>query len=782
MRGYVSLAPTPGLRLDNATYGLAAGDIDGDGRTELVVLGPEMPWLGLISYFEYGDLGAAWSGRGPSQLISPWFVVGTVPGGWELHASDTFSTADVDGDGVPEVVVYQPASGYLGVLAWQSSGLAVRWGAQLIPQLGMVSTSCSLTAADVDGDGMDELFVYDSTSKSVAVLKWQDGAMVAIWQIQGTIPGGLDIETYDRFFAARLNLGGPAECDAIVAFSAYDGYLVALGWDGDAKRIQICGQPTHLTIGGATTWTLSPDDHLIAGDADGDGWDEIFACDAAGANSAVIDWTGTEFTVVASAAPAQAASPDTVLVADLAGTGRKFAVLVSQGTTTLITLLGLADTQIQVEQTSLPNSQPGLSGSPIFTVGDVDGDGREEIVGLSAADQSVGVYAWAQHLLPTPTLSAAAAVPGFNPPLIAAAPPTAFTPFTPAQAEIYAQVGPSLLPPTGADVRGQYSNQNNENNFGAWASQLEQANAGAPGWTWLAGYQAADVKAVLPVLAQECGAVSTTYGFYNAMFQAMQVVKTQQDADLQHCIGVVEATTTPPATSPIFYWMAGIFDACLWGAAAVPGLNAFAIPLAMLASLGGTVFGAANSTPPTSVDYSGFSQQIDNNYVQSSVALSAQTQTVVDDPAKLALLGTLLQASWRVDLNSLPDLISHGSAASRIAFYQLILPITFQIAIYRDSDDDYPTQKFTEYFPLPVTSTESLGSPANAFIALPSAQTNGNYDVYLLYRGSNPSALIYPGTELTTDLFSTLGIAQSDLFCGGWNIPTTNGYDFHSGL
>src|SRR5881394_1128338 len=49
---------------------LAAGDIDGDSRTELVVINTAAPALSLVSYFEYGDVDRQWVDNTEPQLVN----------------------------------------------------------------------------------------------------------------------------------------------------------------------------------------------------------------------------------------------------------------------------------------------------------------------------------------------------------------------------------------------------------------------------------------------------------------------------------------------------------------------------------------------------------------------------------------------------------------------------------------------------------------------------------------------------------------------------------------
>src|SRR4051812_38345693 len=87
MKDLLSLPPTPGLPLSLNPLTVVAGDLDADGRWEVVALSPSKPALGVLSWLDLAEIEPGWSGATP-QLVAASIAVGTTAGGWQLRADD----------------------------------------------------------------------------------------------------------------------------------------------------------------------------------------------------------------------------------------------------------------------------------------------------------------------------------------------------------------------------------------------------------------------------------------------------------------------------------------------------------------------------------------------------------------------------------------------------------------------------------------------------------------------------------------------------------------------
>lgn len=147
----------------------AAGDFDGDGRADLCVFRPnEGRWY--ISYSSYGyprsGVGATWIG---------WGTTGDRP-----------HVGDFNGDGVSDIAIWRPSSGYwfarfTSLNGLPSSGVTVAWG----------GAGDESMVGDWDGDGRTDLGVFRPSEGRWFVLNSSTGFTAGTWfawGLTGDIP------------------------------------------------------------------------------------------------------------------------------------------------------------------------------------------------------------------------------------------------------------------------------------------------------------------------------------------------------------------------------------------------------------------------------------------------------------------------------------------------------------------------------------------------------------------------------------------------------------------
>jgi hypothetical protein len=155
---------------EHGVTGIATGDTDGDGQTEIV-------------------FGAGWTSTGPDF----WYVAGVASQAIEWTSPSIASgflgpqRGDVDGDGVPELVCLVPSLSYGGphIMLFDEVTLALKYMSPSLPYSSTGSLS-DLKLADVDGNGDMEVFVVYG---SVTAFNWNGSAFAQTWQIASTYSG-----------------------------------------------------------------------------------------------------------------------------------------------------------------------------------------------------------------------------------------------------------------------------------------------------------------------------------------------------------------------------------------------------------------------------------------------------------------------------------------------------------------------------------------------------------------------------------------------------------------
>ncbi len=286
---------------------VAAGDLDGDGRSEIVVGGTPTYWP-LIRIFSADE-------KQLSELPSP------------LYNGRSLAVGDLDGNGKAEIVT-SPAPGYdSSVTVFDASGTTSAWfqayGYSFI-------NGVRVAAGDVDGDGTleyvtgqgpgggSELLVLDAEGNELRELypfgeSWQ-GLYVAAGDVDGDAKA--DIVAGAGYGEPRVKVfdGRGRETASFLAFdpSFQGGVRVATGdLDGDGKAEILAGTgqggPPVVRVFDATGqrkssfFAFDPSYtggmYVAAGDLDGDGTAEIVVGAGTTGEVRVFDPSGRRLTI-----------------------------------------------------------------------------------------------------------------------------------------------------------------------------------------------------------------------------------------------------------------------------------------------------------------------------------------------------------------------------------------------------------------------------------------------------------------------------------------------------
>jgi len=375
----------------------AAGDVDGDGVGDLVVGAPHAdvggPSTGTVSVY---------SGQGGALLLQ---LHGDSPGA-RLGAA-VVGLGDLDGDGHADLALGAPmgdppagsvrlVSGGTGALLWTRAGVAPG-----------DSFGASLAALeDANGDGVPEILVGAPFDDGDG---WNAGAVYLLSGRDGTTLRRWHGATWDQFGAALAAAGdvdGDGRGDWIVgapfadvgAFNAGSAYVVS-GADGTRLRA-LHGQEAGAQLGFAVDG---------AGDVDGDGRDDLLvvapSADAGGIDSGAAyvysGATGALVLVIPGAAAGLYLSA-AVGVGDVDGDGRADLLVGcaadAGGAGRARLLSGRDGIELAAFDGLAPND---WFGAALARLGDLDGDGRDEfVVGAPGHDDVLGKPGYARAYSP----------------------------------------------------------------------------------------------------------------------------------------------------------------------------------------------------------------------------------------------------------------------------------------------------------------------------------------------------------------------------------------------
>jgi gliding motility-associated-like protein len=353
------IAPKVDFATGTGPIDVAIGDIDGDGKPDVVILNQNSSTVSVL--------------RNTSSPGNPGFApkVDFATGGGPLAVC----IGDIDGDGKPDLVVLNHSNNTVSVLRNTSSPGNPDFAARVNFATG--SDPFFVAIGDIDGDGKPDIAVANSSDNSVSVLLNTSSPGNVGFAIKVDFATGMG-----PFSVAIGDIDGDGKADIATANAA----------DNTVSVLLNTSSPGNASFAAEVVFASSSFPFcVIIGDLDGDGKPDLVVANAGVNTVSVFRNTGStgnisfaaklDFTV--------SANNQCVVIGDIDGDGKPDLV-VPNGSGT-VSVLRNTSSSGNVNFAAEVDFKTGTN--PLAAaVGDIDGDGKPDLVVPNAASKTVSVF------------------------------------------------------------------------------------------------------------------------------------------------------------------------------------------------------------------------------------------------------------------------------------------------------------------------------------------------------------------------------------------------------
>jgi hypothetical protein len=685
--------------------------------------------LGLVQMCAWDTLSPQWGpmSQGYTVPVLIWNCAGTIPampaslGGiagttqWTVSGTDKYYAADIDGDGIQEILATQ--AGMLGVLKWAGNALYVLWSGSVAPSarganewLPMAGDGYLPVRLGTGVAGQDALLAWDP-SGAVALLGRSGDGLQSFWS-GPQVPGsggnaGWTILPTDAWWT--MDLAGQGIDSVVLSRPGAIG-VAQFNENADAFSIVWSSGPNLSSAGGTQSWPLqSGDQYAVAPLQSGTSQESLVLFNAttlaagvaqwdAGQSQLQLQWLGQDAIPQGAGGCGVPLGSSTVVLAAALQANVPMVLFAQSGAIGCVQWDG---TQLAGQWLQQVSVFPAVGGAPPwqcdsdqYTVVAGPVIGQQQLLARVGGGTRCGllVFNGSDAMNCCWQSTGAGVLPGWGLPLIASGPQSGYPPLgaTPdsLEAEMFAALSNEVAD-TG-NLRDQYTRTNSATVVQGWMGQIQSMDIPPPPVppvvvppVWYEPAGIAVWNTVRQTVLGELQNLQAVYGFYANLLTLAAAIDTQMDADLAHVIAQVAPPSSgaPQVAFSLWNLVASLPAACVPLSTRNPALGT---GLALLMPLLPTPL-MQNQQASQQLDYDQVQGVVDAAFGNVSGSNALGQSGIASDVVKAGMVVEMAQQGWVWPAPSSPtdnvaaDIAAVTQNGNRVQFYVTVIPAAYTI-------------------------------------------------------------------------------------------------------
>ncbi|MCD6013653.1 MAG: type sorting protein, partial [Flavipsychrobacter sp.] len=351
-----------------AGYGIAIGDIDGDGKADMIMTNSAGTTISVFR--NTSSSGTITSGSFAARVD---LTITSAPHGVKVH--------DVDGDGKLDIIAGDAGANRISILRNTSTSGSVSFATRVDYTTGASSTPVMIAIGDIDGDGRPEIATTNNTSGNISVYRNTCSVGTISFDAkvdftQGNGANGIvlvDLDGDGKLDMAAVNNGGTAKV-------------------GVFRNTATAGVINSSSFATRVDYSHSFAYDLAAGDVDGDGKPELVVCNTSSLSLLQNNSTPGTISFGSAVGFSTGTSPQRLAMGDVDGDG-KVDIAVSSSFSSVVSIHRNTAISGTINGSSLASMVNFTSGNNPqgVAVGDLDGDGKADIITANNGAGTVSV-------------------------------------------------------------------------------------------------------------------------------------------------------------------------------------------------------------------------------------------------------------------------------------------------------------------------------------------------------------------------------------------------------